>query len=356
MERDIVAISSLESPDHAMKKDPGIISVVWTLGRRCNYDCSYCSPYIHDNFSPHIKLEHAAQFLKSLENNTLAQGKKVKIGITGGEPFVHPQFLKILEEANQLKNITQLSVTSNGSLPLEMYNESSKYITNLAISLHLEQGDAVIDKTVEKMLQLNQIKTWFFTVNLMALPGKFDKVKSIINIFKENGVKFIVRKIDPPIEYERKVAKKDAKADPNFVENKKTYKTILNNTLDINWESYYSADELEFLNSLAPTSWQNMRTYAEDGSYIETNSDNIKIKSQNQFKGWHCFIGVDTIYVQDDGSIFRGYCMAGNKIGHISENIVWPNSPIICPLKYCECVADIVTRKAKEIKHLPLIS
>ena len=31
--------------------------VTWDLGRRCNYDCSYCPVTRHDNFSPHATLE-----------------------------------------------------------------------------------------------------------------------------------------------------------------------------------------------------------------------------------------------------------------------------------------------------------
>lgn len=30
-----------------------VFQVTWDLGRRCNYDCSYCPITRHDNFSPH---------------------------------------------------------------------------------------------------------------------------------------------------------------------------------------------------------------------------------------------------------------------------------------------------------------
>ena len=40
-----VAVSSLESPDHAMRKDPVIISFTWVMGKRGNYDCSYCESF-----------------------------------------------------------------------------------------------------------------------------------------------------------------------------------------------------------------------------------------------------------------------------------------------------------------------
>ena len=33
------------------------LTVVWDLGRRCTYDCSYCTPHWHNNFSPFVTKE-----------------------------------------------------------------------------------------------------------------------------------------------------------------------------------------------------------------------------------------------------------------------------------------------------------
>ena len=41
------------------------VKVEWNLGKRCNYDCSYCPPVIHDNTSPHTDI----QILKMLWMN-----------------------------------------------------------------------------------------------------------------------------------------------------------------------------------------------------------------------------------------------------------------------------------------------
>ena len=32
------------------------IKIEWNLGKRCNYDCSYCPSSIHDSFSPHTDI------------------------------------------------------------------------------------------------------------------------------------------------------------------------------------------------------------------------------------------------------------------------------------------------------------
>ena len=34
-----------------------VFQVTWDLGRRCNYDCSYCPTHRHDNFSSHATLD-----------------------------------------------------------------------------------------------------------------------------------------------------------------------------------------------------------------------------------------------------------------------------------------------------------
>ena len=33
------------------------VKVEWNLGKRCNYDCSYCPSSIHDNTSAHTDIE-----------------------------------------------------------------------------------------------------------------------------------------------------------------------------------------------------------------------------------------------------------------------------------------------------------
>jgi len=37
--------------------DDNIHMIVWDLGRRCNFDCTYCTTYMHNNWSPHASLE-----------------------------------------------------------------------------------------------------------------------------------------------------------------------------------------------------------------------------------------------------------------------------------------------------------
>jgi hypothetical protein len=355
-----IAVSSLESPLHASRKDPKILTVTWFLGKRCNFDCSYCSSHTHDNFSPHIKKEHAINFIDNISSYAEEIKKEIKLAFTGGEPFVHPNILEILKYSHNVKNIKNISIVTNGSLPLELYQESSNFITNITISLHLEQNDINLQKTIEKILELNKIKKWFFNINLMFLPGKMETIKKIIHLFNSNNVKFILRKIDPPYEDKKTILKKKDitnfnKIDESFlsvkIKNKETKDTIIKDLQ----KRYYSQEEIDFFHNFKNEGqWNNIKLHFIDKK-IELNTDELRARDLNSWTNWHCYIGIDSIYVQHDGSIFRGHCFYGGKIGNIGEKINWPKEPIVCGLNICECNADMVVRKIKDIKYKNLI-
>ena len=355
-----VAVSSLESPQHAMQKNPNILSAVWFIGKRCNYACSYCSPYLHDNYSPHVKLEDAVNFVDSLSAHCEAQGKEIKIAITGGEPFVHPDFLKILQHIKTKHNIGMLCVTSNGSLPYVTYKKSVEYITNLTISLHLEQSEEIVLNTVDKILKLNQEENLFLNVNLMAAPGRLDQVKQIETVFLANSVKYVTIKIDPPIgniipPITKKEYAEHGEDTQEYFNNKIAYKNNNNQVLNNLWNEYYSAEELEYLGASNRNTWNNIRLHQESG-YVETNTDTVKARSLNVWKGWLCYAGIDIINIQFDGTVWRGQCMAGDPIGKLGEAINWPVNPIVCPITYCECGSDMTARKAKTTAYLEKVT
>jgi len=354
-----VAVSSLESPDHAMKKDPGIITCSWFIGRRCNYDCSYCASYNHDNYSPHTSKESAFDFIDQLDEYAQSQQKKFKINITGGEPFVNPDFLSILAYAKQKQSLTQLTVVTNGSVPLKVYLEAIKYLTNITVSLHLEQSQSVTERTINTIIELNRVEGLFMNVNLMALPGRLEQVKTIEKQFKEHNVNFIVRLIEPPFEdKDNRVKKGDKDAIKNLedtfmsynIEGKgKNLENLQQRILD-----YYTEEELEYIGN-HKVSWENIRLHTET-DILELNTDELKANSLNTWQGWQCYIGIDSLYVQHTGEVYRGVCVLGDKLGDIGSKINWPTQPFVCTATFCNCNTDMVVRKIKDPKYAKLIS
>jgi MoaA/NifB/PqqE/SkfB family radical SAM enzyme len=178
------------------------LRVEWNLGKRCNYDCSYCGIDLHDNHSTHMPLEKFNAAITQLIAIGKQQNKKVKISLTGGEPFVNPNILEMLKFGKE-SGIFKFSVTTNGSVPLDKYNKALDYIDYFIISYHFEFAfhEKVIHKIVEldrackKRQQLGQNKNMH--VHLMFLPGYLEQCKEIINILNENNISYAVRRIRP---------------------------------------------------------------------------------------------------------------------------------------------------------------
>lgn len=182
----------------------GLLRVEWNLGKRCNYDCSYCGPEIHDNFSPHISKEVFAKTCLQLVAAGKQQGKKVKIALTGGEPFVHPEIIDLLKIAKDI-GIDKISATTNGSVPLKKYLEAIEYMDYIVFSYHFEcaYDEKVVDTIVglQPIIKLYQAEnTWKdMHVHIMFLPGTMDRCKEIMATLNEHDVQYTIRRIRPRI-------------------------------------------------------------------------------------------------------------------------------------------------------------
>ena len=132
--------------DHA-----GAIKVEWNLGKRCNYDCSYCPSEIHDNTSQHTDIE----ILKVTVDKLVLLGKPIRLSFTGGEPTVHPDFKELVTYC-KFKGIHWISVTTNGTLPYELYNSID--VNQLVFSLHLEYNWQRVYNTMVKLVDSSKVK------------------------------------------------------------------------------------------------------------------------------------------------------------------------------------------------------
>ena len=108
--------------------------VYWEISRRCNYDCSYCWSWIHNNTDPHRNLEDLMKATHLLEEKFI-KGESVNFIISGGEPTANPAFLDWLRYLNSFEH--HISLHSNGSRKPEYYTELIQY-GDLNLSVHFE--------------------------------------------------------------------------------------------------------------------------------------------------------------------------------------------------------------------------
>jgi len=286
------------------------IKIEWNLGKRCNYDCSYCPSIIHDNSSPHTNIE----ILKATVDKLMTLGKPIRLSFTGGEPTVHPNFIELVKYANH-KNIKWISVTTNGTLPFEFYSKLP--VDQYVISLHLEYNWQGVWETVRKLSETN--------VKVMAqIMAHHDHMQEVYQI----RTKCLLAEI------------------PNTVRRIRWTE----GDHDLFDDLRYHPDDLKWIKEQEATVLENTLLFSKEVTDSPKGmhaNDVIKLHL-NKFKGWTCNAGIESLMINWDGDVHRATCRVGGSLGNIYEdNLVAPSEPVTCDRNFCTCAADIPLTKFK---------
>ena len=187
-----------------------VFQVTWDLGRRCNYDCSYCPVHRHDNFSKHATLDE-------LKNNVdflfeyidvymeYRQTKIASVGFTGGEPTVNPNFIpfaKYLREQYNKKYEDKweadFALTSNGAFSEKMGQAVMENFGHATISYHSESDAKLKQQVKDRILQLHYqgpLHNCTVSVNVMFHAEYFDECKELCEFLLQHEVDFVPRVI-----------------------------------------------------------------------------------------------------------------------------------------------------------------
>ena len=161
----------------------------WYLGKKCNFECSYCSDYLHDNFSSHHSLDMLKRAFAHLEKWI---GKNhCEIYFTGGEPTLNPDFLPLLRYLESIHRREGLPLHKNGSRSISEYLYFF-YLHAITISYHLEFiHDRVLLEKIRVMQEFATENNKWFAVNLMFKPGLLNRVQKSLEL-KEMSCRFFL--------------------------------------------------------------------------------------------------------------------------------------------------------------------
>jgi MoaA/NifB/PqqE/SkfB family radical SAM enzyme len=315
--------------------------------------------------SPFVNLDQVYTLIDNCKQ-WCAQDRKIKWIITGGEPFLDPNFTQVLELLHSQPFTEQINTISNGSLPLKKYLQAAKFVAGITFSLHFERSTEELNKTIDTIIAVKKQTTVLVSVNVMFLPNRATDIQLAIDKLKKNQVSYIVRLITPvDVEankikpYTNSTAKRKhilLKSSSDQSRDRQQFKIKNDETASNNIQNYYSNDELVLVKQLNnATPWQNAGVWADDNTYQEINTDQLVSAGKNRFKNWICYAGVDSVYIDWDGTVFRGMCLNDGPIGHINTDFI-TTTPTKCQLNHCVCSIDIAVRKAVNVTHLPLIT
>lgn len=169
-----------------------MIHIDWFLGRRCNFDCFYCPPSIHDNFSPipnMKKLERDYEFLTNLiilrESNI--NNKFVNYTFGGGEPTLIPHyydFIKMIHDDDRF-NVEILTLTNLTGTIKKLYKLNT--LSHICFSVHLAyMTDKFINK-VQQFLECRDENCKRLNVKFMYDKDYKDRILKIIDLISQYG-------------------------------------------------------------------------------------------------------------------------------------------------------------------------
>ena len=93
-----------------------------------------------------------------------------------------------------------------------------------------------------------------------------------------------------------------------------------------------------------PFDGNNIVLIDQDKNYSTHTVESVLSRKLSYWKGWKCSIGLQSLYIDYDGNIYRGVCREGGQIEDISKI---SNEWITCNLEVCTCGADMAIPKAK---------
>lgn len=159
------------------------------LNSKCNLDCTYCfaKGYIkskNDTFTLE-NFQKAVNFIKTNKNE--------RIGLVGGEPFLHPQFgeiLNILETDNDINNVI---IFTNGTCIKRYINKLNNDKFNLLINCNSYKDIGEKYNLLKENLEaLNKadIKNITLGINLYSSKEDFTFIFDLLKIINSHKLRF----------------------------------------------------------------------------------------------------------------------------------------------------------------------
>jgi len=367
------------------------LTVTWDVGRRCNFDCSYCPTHRHDNFSKHADLEtlkKTGKFVFDYANLIMPhkKTKRMNINFTGGEPTVNPNFTPFghwLRDTYQQHYkddyIMNLTITSNGAFGRKMADNIIDNYGFMTISYHAEGHPSLKKQVINNIYYLSE-RGFKLKINVMFHAEYWDECKNLCMQLERDGIGYVPRMIGEHEDSHDSFAHrytdtqlnwmKEYWADKNAALNKK--QSVIEKEAEVGHEAgavqVEKSEEKKLARNLGRPCCgsRTMETYGTNGCWTKSTFLDFA-----NFRNWQCSVNWFFLHIeqQTDTIWHHQTCQArfdGTRgpIGSISEcdkiindlrnNLENKTMPVIsCPLgpgKHCGC--GLCTPKSIDRKSL----
>lgn len=339
----------------SLDKDPFLVT--WNLGRRCNYDCSYCESNIHTNYSPHTRFDELLktyEFIKSWAK-LYSNGKSINIDFTGGEPTTNPDFWKLAEYIRNDSPDYFLALTTNGTWGKKNLENVKKHFNGVTISYHAEADEELKNNCVDNIIEISKHNLWM-QVNIMLHQDHFNECVGVYQRLKAHGISCNLRPIG-----DGNVRRVGWFSDSEGIMRRTSHEYTIEqqewfwNEMGIKKKAENKSEGTDIGRSCCGNRCLSGKV---DGNYIP-----IKLVDTH-FKDWYCMVDHYFLHIDQENKLVYHHqtCKAkhGKQRGPIGslDNIeqllseatdrLIKNEPIICPNDRCNCGMCVPKAKDKE--------
>ncbi len=344
-----------------------LFCVSWLLGRFCNYKCSYCWPYARSDKKDHRTTELVLSTLAEIKRQARERGfNSFHFSFSGGEPTMHPGYLKILQTYSEdLPNTNYQSVhmTSNMSPGigwLKKYVEATKNLHRVSVTASYHKEFAVPERFSEKLifLQENDIQV---TINMVMVPERFELLWKDALYFHEQGINVTLKPQSDPTAsrvvdgYSKDQLDRLQNGMPQMDYTKNRLESREKKSMRPSYSGPKNRDLYDESHDSVPPVMQVEFKDKNRKSWYMDQAERFNAFNFNRFQGWECSSGYRSIIIREpDGSIKRSYSCHDEPLGHIEKGFQLFDSPKACSTPSCVSSADSKIPKRKEGAQWPL--
>lgn len=185
-----------------------MFTIIWDMGRRCNYDCTYCPPHRHNNYSPH---QSAPELFKTFDfvydymtivRNHTKNIDQWKLNLTGGEPMANSNTIDLIEYIRNKDKLMHVSVTTNGAYGHKIAQRMADNLDAITISYHTEAPEktkALVQENLFFVHQYTKEKRGKGSISVNVMMHKkreyWDECLDLMRRLDEQGIPYVPRPI-----------------------------------------------------------------------------------------------------------------------------------------------------------------
>ena len=307
---------------HAIPRN--YIFVDWDMSSVCNYDCYYCNEEIHDGKVKFPDIQVAKNVVDKI-NLEYKEKDYAYFNLLGGEPTAWKYLEEFSYYVKKDNNKNILQVLTNGSRSLRWWKKHAKFIDKIIVSVHVAQCD------------------------IKELVNKFNTIVNEIDI--DFQIAIDIKIFDKCIEYYNYAFK-------NLNDKIKLRPKPLKVLIGGPELMPYTNLQKRTMQELQERHGKHRRIYGspmiQDDDLCVGNEQIVDIvklitNEENNWEGWACWIGIETINITRYGNVKIGaWCNPDLVLGNIKDlSFKIPMKPVICKYDTCGCWTDIHTTKIK---------